>query len=298
MDRIDELRIFVRIIEDGGVSAAAERLNLSKSVVSRRLRALEERLGTELLARTTRSQRLTRAGELFYERCVQILADLSEAETAVTHSGSTLTGTLRITAPLYLGQHRFIQIIDEFLTRHKDLTIDLDLNDGYANLVEEGFDLAIRIGALPDSSLRVRKLMSIPLITCASPAYLEQNGRPETPADLVHHQGLMHRSGTVISDWVYQRDGQGRGRGPARAKINIRFISNNDSVLLMMAEQGHGIICMPSLIVEQLLVRGRLEEVLPGVNWQGVDVQIVYPPLRHISNRARSFIDFLSASMI
>ncbi len=294
MERMDELRIFVRIIEDGGISASAQRLNLSKSVISRRLRALEERLGVELLTRTTRAQRLTSAGQTFYKRCVQILADLDEAESAVSHASTVLSGIMRITAPLYFGQYQLAPAIDEFLNLHKDLTIDLDLNDGYANLVDEGFDLAIRVGALSDSSLRTRRLMSVPLIACASPAYLDRCGRPKTPADLAHHQGLLHRGGKVISDWIYDVPGHAQ----RRAKIKSKLVSNNDHVLLTMAESGHGIICVPRLIVERSLTAGKLVEILPAVSWNALDVQIVYPDARHQSNRVRSFIDFLSARVL
>ena len=293
MDRLDDISVFVHIIDQGGISAAAHRLRVSKSAVSRRLSTLEARLGVELIARTTRSQKLTEEGQVFYERCVRILADLDEAEADVTRSRGTLSGTLRLTAPLYFGQHHLAPLVAEFMGQHVDLTIDLDLSDHHANLIEEGFDLAIRIGRLHDSTLRTRKLLPVALYACASPAYLETFGVPGDITALYEHRGLLHRSGSVPSGWTYESD----TGASMRARIRPSLISNNDALLLEATKRGQGIVCMPDFIVEEALCSGELVRILRDVDWQGASVQAVYPQARHLSSRVRHFIDFLAARL-
>lgn len=293
MDRIEDIRIFVSIAEEGGVSAAALRLRMSKSAVSRRLAALERRLGVALITRTTRTQRLTQAGQSFYEDCTQILAHLERAETHISHSAGSLSGNLTVTAPLHFGHRHLTPLIADFLRRHDGLTIDLGLSDNHANLVEDGYDLAIRVGKLRDSTMRARKLCAARLISCASPAYLERRGTPSKLVDLSRHDVLMHRSGAQISQWMFEAPGGGTGR----AQVTPRLVTNNDYVLLDLAVDGFGIVCMPSFVVQEALLAGQLIEILPEISWCGVDVHALYPQGTHLPPRVRTFIDFLAARL-
>lgn len=289
MDRFEELSNFVMIVEAGGISAAADRLDLSKSVVSRRLKALEEHLGKELIVRTTRTQRITNEGSAFFERSKQILADLAEAEAAFAEENDSLKGNLRISAPVHFGQEIITPALNRFISLHDQLTIDLDLVDRHVNLVEEGYDLAIRIGRLPDSSLIARRLSEIEISICASPEYLAQHGEPKTLDDLAYHRGLRHRSGFSITSWWWT-DAAGINHDAA---IQRRMASNDDRVLLAAACAGHGIICIPKFAALPDIQAGRLVPIMTEINWMNYDSYAVYPPTRHLSHRLRETVSFL-----
>lgn len=292
MNRLDDISIFVRIVADGGVSAAAQRLRLSKSVVSRRLRALEQRLGVALLVRTTRSQKLTDEGQRFYERCAQTIAELDEAEADLTRSHGTLTGTLRISASVYFGQHYVAPLVSEFMEQHEALSVEIDLADKRVNLIEEGFDLAIRLGRLSDSTLRARRLMSVPHQLGASQEYIDRHGLPEDPAELSGHRGLMHCSGTQPTKWMYV-DSSGE---LVQAHIEPRLVSNNDDLLLQAAKRGQGLLYMPQFVIGEAIANGDLVPVMSDVRWHTADVYAVYPAARHVPPRVRRFIDLLADS--
>ncbi len=290
MSQFEELTNFVAVIELGGISAAADRFNVSKSVVSRRLKSLEERLGTQLVVRTTRRQRLTNEGQAFYERAKQILVDLEEAESSLSRQTAGLKGRLRITAPVHFGENFIAPALTDFMALHDDLVIDVDLLDRHVNLVEEVYDLAVRIGRLPDSSLIARKLCTVTVKVCASPTYFERFGMPDDPLALSKHRALFHRSGAQITEWYFQSaDGERH-----RARPQARMISNDDRVLLRAALEGHGLICVPEFVVAEGLSHRTLIEVMPETNWMGHEAYAVYPPTRHLSHRVRACVDFLA----
>ena len=291
MDRFGDLSNFVAVVEAGGIGAAADRLNLSKSVVSRRLKALESRLGVELVARTTRTLRVTNEGQVFFERSRQVLADLEEAEAALIHGRTSLSGTLRVSAPVQFGQQYIAPAMNEFIARHDRLTLDLDLVDRHVGLVEEGYDLAIRIGRLPDSGLIARRLCDVEVHVCASPGYLGTHGEPEAIGDLAHHDGLLHRAGATITGWAWT-DGTGTVRNAA---IRSRMISNDDRVLLAAARDGLGIISIPDFAALPDIRAGRLRRIMADTDWLTLGAYAVYPPTRHLSHRVRSIVDFLVA---
>ncbi len=293
MDRFEDLTNFVTIIETGGISAAADRLNLSKSVVSRRLKTLEERLGVELIARTTRTQRITNEGQVFFERSKQILTDLEEAEAVLADGQSSLSGSLRISAPVHFGQEFIAPALNAFIADHDKLVIDLDLMDRHVNFVEEGYDLAIRIGRLPDSRLIVRRLSDVAIYVCASPDYLATHGEPQTIADLANHNGLLHRSGVTITDWLWTDE----NGALQNAAIRNRMISNDDRVLLSAARDGLGIINIPDFAAIPDVRAGRLRRIMQGTNWVDYSAYAVYPPTRHLSSRVRATVDFLVANV-
>lgn len=289
MDRFQEWVTFVRVVEAGSFSLAAKRLNIAKSAVSRRVTDLEERLGCRLLNRSTRKLSLTEPGEDFFERCKRILADMEEAENAASTGHGALAGTLRVAAPLTFGTLHLPDALADFLTQHPELSMDLDLNDRQVNLIEEGFDLAFRIGELSDSTLIARKLAPIKHVAIASPAYLDKRGRPGDVQDLTRFAGLRYSNVPERRFWSY-RDGAGTEQ---TVRIPCRLAASNGDVLRQAAISGLGITVLPTFIVHESIEAGDLEIVLPSVSWRELHAYAVYPPGRHLSPRVRVFIDFL-----
>lgn len=291
MGRIAEIEAFVRIVETGGVGAAAERLDLAKSVVSRRLKDLEARLGVRLLQRTTRRISLTETGRAYYERCVRILADLDEADQVAAQEHGTLRGRLRIAAPLSFGIMHLGPAVHEFLGANPEIAIDLDLNDRRHDLVDEGFDLAVRIGSLEDSSLIARKLSPVRHVVCASPDYVARHGAPDRPEDLADHQSLRYTNVPDRRIWCWT-DEHGREQSVA---MPSRLAANNGEMLIEAAEAGLGVIIQPLFLVYRKIEAGRLEVLLPEVRWREIAVYAVWPPGRQLSAKVRAFVDFLAA---
>jgi len=289
MHRFVELECLVAVVEAGSFTAAADRLGIGKSVVSRRVAALEERLGVQLLARTTRRLSLTDSGRSFYEHCARILADLEEAESAVAQLHGDLRGRLRVALPLSFGLRHMADPIAEFGRRHPKISFDLDLNDRRVDLVEEGMDLAVRIGRLPDSTLIARKLFDARTVVCASPGYLEAHGVPETPEDLRDHVCLVYSNLSDPYRWVYT------GADGTRHSVDIRHrmtISSGD-FLCEAASRDLGIVLQPTFIAHERVRSGRLVPILTDYRWPVTPAYAVYPPTRHLSYRVREFIDFL-----
>jgi len=294
MSRFEDMLTFVRVIEAGGITGAAERLNIAKSAVSRRLSALESRLGVHLVARTTRRLTPTETGRAFYDRAVRILADLDEAEQAVSSAEAELRGTLRIAAPLTFSVRHLSPVLSAFMLAHPDISVDLDLNDRPVNLVEDGFDLAIRIGRLTDSSLIARRLATVHRVVVSSPAYWDRHGRPTRPADLAGHATMSYANAPDTETWGFVRDDGGSlSLGGATAESCFR--ANNGEMLAEMAAAGLGVAVLPTFIVNDAILSGRLEMVLPNVALPQLDAWVVYPPTRHLSRRVRAFIDFIAA---
>ena len=289
MHRFVELECLVAIVEAGSFTAAADRLGIGKSVVSRRVAALEERLGVQLIARTTRRLSLTDSGRSFYEHCARILADLEEAESAVAQLHGDLRGRLRVALPVSFGLRHMADPIAEFGRRHPQISFDLDLNDRRVDLVEEGMDLAVRIGRMPDSTLIARKLFDARTVVCAGPGYLEAHGVPETPDDLRDHVCLVYSNLSDPYRWVYA-DADG-----ARRSVDIRHrmtISSGD-FLCEAASRDLGIVLQPTFIAHERVRSGRLVPILTDYRWPVTPAYAVYPPTRHLSYRVREFIDFL-----
>lgn len=290
IDRLVDLEAFVRVAETGGIGSAATRLGVAKSAVSRRLKNLEERLGVRLVNRTTRRLSLTETGRAYYQRAVVILRDLDEADQAAAAVHGTLRGTLRVAAPLSFGLRHLAPAVSEFLVRHESLSMELDLNDRRIDIVDEGFDIAVRIGVLEDSSLVARKLFDARNVLCASPDYLARHGTPERPEDLANHAGLVYASGAERRAWTWRHlDGGERTVTPS-----ARLLSNNGDMLVAAAEAGLGVFLLPSFIVHQSIEAGRLVPLLTAAGWTGVVAFAVYPPGRHLSAKVRAFVDFLA----
>ncbi|MGH8147497.1 MAG: LysR substrate-binding domain-containing protein [Rhodanobacteraceae bacterium] len=294
MDRFFELKVFVEVVEAGSLSGAADRLNVAKSVVSRCLKALESRLGAQLMVRTTRSQKLTESGAAFYERSLAVLAELDAAEEAVSDVGGTLRGRLRIAAPLTFGMLYVAPALLEFMDRHPDLLIDADFDDRRVDLVRDGFDMAIRVGVLPDSSLRARRLTRVRLVVCASPDYLEKFGLPRTPDDLEHHHCIRYSRVSNINVWHY-RDGD---KKTGQVHVPVRVLSTSGGFIRESAIAGVGLILVPTFGVGDALAAGSLVTVLDDYEWYegapDLNVFAVFPPGQYLSRRVRVFTDFIA----
>ena len=290
MARFEELETFVRVVEAGGISAAAEHMGIAKSAVSRRISDLEARLGAQLFRRTTRRFTLTDAAQDFYRQCLRLLADLEDAEQAVTQSHGTLSGRLRVAVPLSFGLLHLGPAIDAFSLAHPQLSFDLDFNDRQVDLVAEGFDLALRIGELADSSLVARRLATMRIMVAASPAYLEQHGKPQTPRDLAQHTCMTYSNLPDPYAWTWL-DAQGKAE---TVRVASGLQANNGDFLCQAAAAGHGITRQPTFILYRYIEAGTLVPILADYTWPAVNAWAVYPRTRHVSQRVRAFIDFLA----
>lgn len=289
MDRFENMNTFISVVEAGGISAAATRMNIAKSVISRRLKELEAHLGVELFHRTTRRMNLTGSGHTFYQQSVRILADLIEAEHATSQFHGALKGNLKVALPLSFGLMHLGPAINAFLETHPEIRFDLDFNDRQVDLLAEGFDLAIRIANLSDSSLIARRIAPINVILCASPTYLDRNGKPNSPAALAHHQCLAYNLTSNFEYWnLYDAEGQ-----VTRIKITPYLKASNGEFLRNAAVDGLGIALIPTFIVYKEIESGALVPILDRYRHSSLAIYAIYPQTRHLSHRVRVFIDFL-----
>ena len=289
MNRFENMATFIRVVEAGSISAAADRLGVAKSAVSRRLKELEGHLGVELFHRTTRKMNLTDTGRAFYHQSVRILEDVIEAEHATSQAHGTLKGSLKIALPSTFGLMHMGPAINEFLQAHPQIEFDLDFNDREVDLMQEGFDLAIRIANLADSSLIARRLAPIQFVMCASPVYLEQRGVPQSPDELIEHQCLVYSLLRDVEYW-YLTDSNGR---EIRTKIHPYLKASTGEFLKDAAVEGLGIILLPSFIAYKEIERGALVQILKEYKLPRMDAYAIYPQTRHLSQRVRAFVDFL-----
>ena len=289
MDRFENMGAFIRVVEAGSISGAADRLGVAKSAVSRRLKELEEHLGVELFHRTTRRMNLTDTGRAFYHQSVRILEDVLEAEHATSQAHGTLKGSLKIALPSTFGLMHMGPAINEFLQAHPQIEFDLDFNDREVDLIQEGFDLAIRIANLPDSSLIARRLAPIRIVMCASPVYLEEKGMPQSPDELKDHQCLVY---SLLRDFEYWHLTDIDGN-ETRTKIHPYLKASTGEFLKDAAVEGMGIIMVPSFIAYKEIERGALLPLLKDYKIPHVDAYAIYPQTRHLSQRVRAFVDFL-----
>lgn len=290
MDRLAALSSFAKVVESGSFARAAERLSLSTSAVSRQVADLEAHLDVRLLNRTTRRISLTEAGQAFYERCVQLLADLDEAEASVRPVSVEPKGTLRITCGVTFGERYLAPALAEFAVLHPDIAFDLDLSDRVIDLVEEGFDVAIRIGTIGPQTLVSRRLGSTSLVCCASPEYLQRRGTPATPGDLSAHDCLAYTLSALQQTWKFK----GRDGAAVEAAVSTRHRANSGRMLAAMAVAGMGVVLEPDFIVAPDICAGRLVRVLADYEPPRSPIAAVYPSRRHLSAKVRSLVDFLA----
>jgi DNA-binding transcriptional LysR family regulator len=292
MDRFQELNVFAAVVDAGSFVGAAEALEMSKPAVSRHVAELESRLGVRLLQRTTRRLSLTEEGEVFYARASDVLASLQEAESEITSRTGKAAGQLKVSAPVSFGLLHLAPLWAGFMARHPDVVLDLTLSDRMVDLVEEGFDIAIRIASLPSSSLVSRKLSSTRLVLCATPRYLKTHGTPKTPADLARHTVLAYSLLSSGESWEF--DGP---QGHASVKVNPRLRTNSGDTCRAVALQHLGIIIQPSFLVADELRSGALVEVMPQYRSLEFGIYAVYPSRKHVLPKVRLLIDYLVAAL-
>ena len=292
MNRLSVIESFVKVAELHSFSQAAARLNTSKSVVSRHVAALEAQLGLRLFHRTTRSLTLTEAGRGYFERVSQILLDLQDADQAVSHLQMTPRGRLKVSAPMSFGFLHLAPALADFLGEYPELEVDVTMSDRFVDLVEEGFDLAVRIGALADSSLIAKRIAPIRRVICASPRYLAAHGPPEVPQDLRAHQCLCNSNQPGGGhEWRFTMpDGKS-----ATVQVKGRLALNNGDALRVAALNDLGLVDIPTFIVGGDLKAGTLVSVLDAHVPQSLALHAVYSHARHLSPKVRAFIDFLAS---
>ncbi len=289
MDRFENMAIFNRVVEAGSISGAAESAGIAKSAVSRRLKELEEHLGVELFHRTTRRMNLTDTGRAFYQRSVRLIDDVMEAEQATSQHHGKLKGSLKVALPSTFGYMHLGPAINAFLEEHPEIDFDLDFNERSVDLMQEGFDLAIRIAKLPDSSLIARRLAPVRHVMCASQPYLDQFGTPQSLDELPDHRCLIYSLSQDNDQWVVQKT----DNDTQKIKLQPYLKATSGEFLRQAAVDGLGIAQLPSFIVHNEIERGTLVHVLPDYNRTDLHVYAIYPQTRHLSQRVRTFIDFL-----
>jgi DNA-binding transcriptional LysR family regulator len=290
LDRFEAMTVFARVVEAGSLSAAARSIPMSLTSVSRHLAALEQRLGTQLLRRTTRHLSLTDEGRLVYERAKTILSELQEMEMTLSTNRSEPSGRLRVSAPVLIGRLLIAPQLPAFLAQHPLVDIDLLLIDRVVNLVEEDIAIAVRVGRLPDSSLVARKLAEVRMVVCAAPSYLARRGMPAIPADLRHHDCLVFSETLSPIDWHFQSP-----KGRASVKVQGRLCANNLDSLVSAVVGGAGIARVPSWQVSAEMSAGRLKALLTNYERPAAPVHAVFQRSKVSSAKIRAFIDYLVA---
>lgn len=288
MDRLNAMELFVRVVETGSFSAVAREMNMSQPTVSKQLAALEAGLNTRLLNRSTRQLSLTEAGASYYEASKRILDGVREAESNLGRLQGSLNGLLRINSSIALGQMHLAALIIKFQRQHSGLQIDLQLQDRFVDLVEEGIDVAIRVGRLTDSSLIARRLCRTRRLAVATPAYLKKHGTPKVPQDLVSHNCILYAYLSTGNEWIFQGP-----EGEIRVKVSGNFKANNGDAIRQAVLADLGIALTPEWIAHDEIAAGKIKPILSDFEPSPVDISAVYPSARHVSAKVRAFIDFL-----
>jgi DNA-binding transcriptional LysR family regulator len=284
-DRFEDIRTFIAVVQAKGFAGAGERLGVAKSAVSRRVSDLEDRLGTRLLHRTTREVSLTESGADFYDRGLKLLAELEEAEDLASKGRNNPIGKLRVTAPVSFGISCMAPILEEMSTRYPRLSVQMEFLDRHTDLVREGFDVAVRISRMKDSSLIARKLAPIRHAVCGSPDYFRKHGKPKTPADLKHHKALLYSYIDPRQGWQFD--------GGDPVLVPSDFSCNNGDVLREMAAAGCGLAFLPTFVIHRAVEEGRLEACLTDHSRETMGLYAVYPSTRNLSAKVRVFIDLM-----
>ncbi len=287
-DRFNQLRVFAAVIEAGSFTGAADALDMSRPAVSRHVAELEERLGVRLIQRTTRSLSLTPEGQVFHGRVRELLAGMDEAETEISAGKLQATGLLRINVPVTFGILHLAPLWGRFRALHPQVRFDVTLSDRSVDLVDEGYDMAVRVARLPDSSLVSRQLATTRIVLCASPAYLRKHGKPKAPQELKAHALVAYTYWSSRDEWVFQGPG-----GATTVRTDPVMHTNNGDTCLAAALEGQGIVLQPTFLVGPHLASGRLVELMPA--WQAgtLGIHAVYPSRKHVLPKTRKLIEFL-----
>jgi len=289
VNQIEDMQTFVRIVEAGSITKAAEQLNTVKSAISRRLALLEKRLGVSLLTRSTRSHTLTEHGQSYYQQSLRIIEEVAAIETGLTQDNCALSGRIRIAAPLVFGLEHLSTALLSFNEQHPDIRFEVDFDDKKVDLVEGGYDLAIRIAKLEDSNLIARKISSTRMVLCASAEYLKRQGELSHPKQLADNHQKLHYS-NAKENWQFI-DENGK---KLTIKIPTTTTSNNGSFLLESAINGDGLIYTPDFICHKAISEGKLQTVLGNfIQASHIPIYALYPQNRHLSHKIRRLVDFL-----
>ncbi|MGE0331090.1 MAG: LysR family transcriptional regulator [Ramlibacter sp.] len=291
MDKFQEMRVFAGVADAGSFVGAADVLGMSKAAVSRHVSDLEQRLGVRLMQRTTRKLSLTPEGEVFLSRCRDILASIEESEAELSTRAASASGLLKVSVPVSFGTRHLAPLWSEFLAAHPRLTLDVHLADRVVDLVDEGFDLAVRIARLPDSSLVSRKLASTRLVLCAAPSYLRRRGTPRHPDDLAAHDVIGYSLLATPGQWLLQGPD-----GPVTVKTKPRLWTNNGDTSVAAAVRGAGIDLQPTFLIADELADGRLVEVLPAWQAMALGIYAVYPSRKFVLPKVRALVNFLAGA--
>jgi DNA-binding transcriptional LysR family regulator len=289
MDSLVSIRVFCLVAELKSFAAAAQRLRISPAMASKHVMQLEKRLGTRLLNRTSRRVSLSESGALYFEQARQMLDSLDEVEAAVSKATVVPRGTLRLTAPVWMANTIFVGVLADYRARYPDVRLDVDLSGRLANLVEEGFDLALRATAAPDEALIARPITNVPFYLVAAPAYLERAGRPRRLADIAGH-ALLHYALYPGDSFSFQGE-----HGPETIKLDPVLRSANETLLHIAALEGMGLAFLPKWLVADDIAAGRLEHVMPEQLLFEGKLFAVYPSRKYLSAKVRTFIDFVAA---
>ncbi|HLZ67115.1 MAG TPA: LysR family transcriptional regulator [Aliidongia sp.] len=292
MDRLRAFEVFATVVARGSFTRAADALDTSPANVTRYVNELEAHLGTRLLNRSSRKLSLTESGEALYERSRLILEEVAETEALVSAAALHPKGRLRINAPLSFGVLHLAPLWPRFLERHPEVELEIALIDRVVDIVEEGYDLAIRISRAGSPAHVARKLATSRNILCAAPAYVARHGAPTVPADLARHACIGYTYSITADDWRFLDD---EGREHA-VKVTCPFRTNNGDTARAAALAGHGVIWQPTFLIGEDLAAGRLVRLLPGYRLPDIDILAVYPSRRHLSAKVRAMVDFLAAA--
>lgn len=290
MSRFSEMEAFVAVVESGSFSAAAKRLNIAVSAVSRRIGELESRLGTRLANRSTRGFAPTAVGQNYYQRCLRIMSDIAEADAEVSGKHTTNIGVVRIAAPLSFGMRHLGKVIHSYAATRPQLKFEIDLSDRQIDIIEEGYDFAIRIGRLQDSSLIAKRLFTVRRIIAASPEFWQEHGKPEAVEDLETLPALCYRQGSDNQIHHY-KDANGQ---TGQVRLTPRYLVNNGEFTTEGALDGLGFILEPSFICGEHIISGKLEQALNEISWASFDAYAIWPPGRPLPSRAKQLIDHIA----
>lgn len=292
MDKYQEMRVFTAVVDAASFVAAGDALGMSKAAVSRYVSELEQRLGVRLMHRTTRKLSLTPEGEVFLARCRDILSSIEASEAEISTRSVTASGLLKVSVPVSFGIRHLAPLWSEFLDRHPQVTLDVQLADRVIDLVDEGVDLAVRIARLPDSSLVSRRLASTRLVLCAAPSYLKRRGTPQHPSELTQHEVVGYSLMAMGDQWQFTGP-----EGPVSAKVRPRMWCNNGDTCIAAALQGAGIQLQPTFLIEQQLASGQLVEILPQFRSVELGIYAVYPSRKFVLPKVRALVEFLSTKL-
>jgi len=292
MDKFLEMKTFAAVVDAGSFVQAADALAMSKPAVSRHVAELEQRLGVRLLQRTTRKLSLTEEGRLFYSRCKALLADVEVAEDEITAKSAAVKGLIKVNVPVSFGLLQLAPLWPDFMAKYPDVTLDITLADRIVDLVEEGFDLAVRIARLPNSSLVSRKLAATRLVLCAAPSYLRKHGRPKHPEDLAEHAVLSYSLLASGDQWSFEGP-----QGPLSVTVKPALRTNSGDTCIAAARKGRGVVLQPSFMVQADLQSGALVELMPQYRSIEFGIFAVYPTRQHVSPKVRALIDFLAKAL-